>query len=407
VHSDAGKLLVALRDNEPRCAYVGLNVTRLRIFLLAGTAAVAGLAGWLYACSSGVVAPELSGFVFGTEIIIWVALGGRGTLLGPVIGAVAIDLASAYLSGDLPFLWKLLLGFAFIVVIVLLPRGLVPAIAEPVVRIWRRLRRSARAAVPALATAPSTPRAGDGLAVELRGVGKRFGTLTVLDDLSFAAGAGELVSIVGPNGAGKTTLMRCLSDGTERSAGTVRLNGNDIDRLPPHRCVAFGLGRKFQTANVFDTLTVAECLLVARARHMRPSWLRRSPTLELPAPALQVVLATGLDALLGTETRLLSHGQKQVLELAMVLALDPSVVLLDEPTAGLTRGERAAVGVILNDLARTHALCLLLVEHDLDFVRTISSRVVVLHQGRLALDGTVEEIVNSELVRAIYSGEPH
>jgi branched-chain amino acid transport system permease protein len=403
VRSDAGRVLVALRDNEARCAYLGLRTAGLRIGLLVGTAAIAAVAGWIYAGSSGVVAPELAGFVFGTELVIWVALGGRGTLLGPVFGTLLIDLTSSYLSGSLPFLWKLLLGVAFIVVIVALPQGLIPAVAGRL-----RALRPRPAAVPRLVPAQVRPRpSADHVAIALRDVARSFGKLAVLQGISFSARPGELVSLVGPNGAGKTTLMRCLSDGTERSAGTVAINGHDIGKLPPHRCVGFGLGRKFQTANVFDTLSVAACLAVARARLSLPSAWRRDATLALPEAALAILRATGLETALATQASLLSHGQKQALELAMVLALEPSVVLLDEPTAGLTVQERRQIGGVLTDLATTHGLCLLLVEHDLDFVREISSRVVVLHQGKLVLDGTVAEIVGSELVRTIYAGAAH
>lgn len=403
IRSDAGRLLMAVRDNETRCSYLGLSVTKIRIALLVGTAIIAAIAGWLYAGSSGVVAPELSGFVFGTELVIWVALGGRGTLIGPVIGTIAIDVTSAYLSGSLPFLWKLMLGIAFIVVIVALPEGLIPAFAT---QLRRLLRRPERIVVPGLTMAPAANTALSGaLAVDIHDVERSFGSLKVLRGISFQARLGELVSLVGPNGAGKTTLMRCLSDGAERSAGRVILNGQDIASLPPHRCVALGLGRKFQTALVFDSLTVAECLRIARSRHERPSLWHQASTLALPEAALRIVRTTGLDHSLGVQARNLSHGQKQSLELAMVMALEPSVVLLDEPTAGLTRQERMEIGTILNELVASGQLCLLLVEHDLDFVRDISSRVVVLHQGSLVLDGTVEEVVASDLVRSIYAGE--
>jgi branched-chain amino acid transport system permease protein len=269
------------------------------------------------------------------------------------------------------------------------------------------LRRPQRLISPALATSVEHPAiSGVGtLAVDLHDVTRNFGSLAVLRGVSFQARAGELVSLVGPNGAGKTTLMRCLSDGAERSGGRIVLNGHDIGRLPPHRCVAFGLGRKFQTALVFDTLTVAQCLRIARTRHDRPSFWRSETTLALPDATLRILRATGLDCMLGTEARYLSHGQKQSLELAMVMALEPAIVLLDEPTAGLTGVERRQIGGILTDLVERQGLCLLLVEHDLDFVRDISSRVVVLHQGALVLDGTVAEVVASDLVRAIYAGE--
>jgi branched-chain amino acid transport system permease protein len=227
----------------------------------------------------------------------------------------------------------------------------------------------------------------------------------VLAGIDLSAHPGELLSLVGPNGAGKTTLMRCISDGLERSGGTVAVNGVDIGQGSPERCVALGIGRKFQTATVFESLTVAECLRIARFRLDPPSLWGKAETLRLPQAALKVVEATGLEQALTIRVKHLSHGQKQALELAMVLALEPSVLLLDEPTAGLTKSERTLIGTILVDLTRTQGFCVLLVEHDLDFVREISSRVVVLHQGRIVLDDTVQEVVGSELVRTIYAGE--
>jgi branched-chain amino acid transport system permease protein len=182
------------------------------------------------------------------------------------------------------------------------------------------------------------------------------------------------------------------------------VNDQDIGRKPPFACVASGVGRKFQNANTFDALTVAQSLRIARTRLTRPSFWVRDDALQLPQAALKVMQATGLDRMLAVEVRHLSHGQKQALELAMVLALEPSVLLLDEPTAGLTKPERTQIGQILTELTARHALCVVLVEHDLDFVRDISSRVIVLHQGRIVLDGTVAEVVESELVRSIYAG---
>ena len=407
VKSDAGRVLVAMRENEQRCEYLGIDITRVKILLLVVSAAVGALAGYIYAGYTLVIAPDLVGFVFGTELVIWVALGGRGTIIGPVIGTLLIDISTAYLSGNLPFVWKLLLGLAFVAVIVAMPQGLMP----PVVALGRRLvGRGGGVAAPGvvLATAATATAADSGaaapVAIEARDVRKRFGSLGVLEGVDVTARRGELLSLVGPNGAGKTTLIRCIGDGTERTAGTIRVNGHDIERQPPYRCVAFGVGRKFQTANTFDTLTVAESLRIARTRLVRPSLWRRSPTLELPDAVLQVLRATGLDRQLGGEAQHLSHGMKQALELAMVLALQPSVLLLDEPTAGLTKAERTQIGGILTSLTQAHDLCILLVEHDLDFVREISSRVIVLHQGRIVLDGSVADVVESEVVRTIYAG---
>ncbi|MGJ5204487.1 branched-chain amino acid ABC transporter ATP-binding protein/permease [Bradyrhizobium sp. HKCCYLR20261] len=401
MRSDTGRLLSALRDNDSRCTYLGIDTSRLRIVVLVLSAMVSALAGFFYAGFGAVAAPENASFTFGTNLVIMVALGGRGTVIGPVIGALCIEVASAYLANSLPYVWELIVGLALIVVILVFPDGLLGA----VMRLINRGRSAGATTLlqpAAAATAVSNP---DAVAIEVRALGKHYGSLAVLDGVQFTAYRGELLSLVGPNGAGKTTLIRCLSDGRERSTGDVAIAGHDIAKLPPDRVVRFGLGRKFQTASVFETLTVAECLRVARTHADPPALTSRSATLALPPAAMSVVERSGLAERLDEEARNLSHGLKQALELAMVLSLEPDVLLLDEPTAGLTRAERQGFADILTSLARRDRLCILLVEHDLDFVREISSRIIVLHQGRLALDGSVDEVVNSELVREIYTGQ--
>ncbi len=409
VRSDAGRLLVAIRENEARCEYLGIDVSRYKARLMDTCAVIAAFAGFLFACVQMVVAPEYAGFVFGTELVIWVALGGRGSLIGPIVGAMSIDVGSAYLSGNLPYIWTLLVGVAFVVVIVAMPRGLAPLVAAAARQALPRRRRVAPVPV---SFAVAQPRDGGdagntGPALSLRDVRKHFGSLKVLDGISFDAHAGELLSLIGPNGAGKSTLMRCIADGAERSGGTVEIGGTEIRTLAPYDCVALGIGRKFQTATVFESLSVAEALRIARYRVAPPSRWKRETRLELPQPALDVLRLTGLDRIPERECRYLSHGQKQALELAMVLALEPRTVLLDEPTAGLTKQERTQIGDIFVALSSRYRMCLLLVEHDLEFVQQISSRIVVLHQGRIVMDGGVDEVVHSELVRAVYAGETH
>lgn len=400
---DAGRLVAALRDNEMRATYLGIDASRLHILVLVVCAAVAAMAGWGYAAFGGIAAPENAGFTFGTQLVVMVALGGRGTIVGAVLGALAIEVASAWLSGTLPYVWALLVGLAFVVVVVALPGGLLGALGR-LVPGGRRDRTIELATAPAARTVDEA--ASEAPVVEIHGVGRSFGSLTVLSGIELVVRRGELVSLVGPNGAGKTTLVRCLADGSERTAGRIVVAGHDIGRAPPERIVGFGLGRKFQAASVFETLTVADCLRVARFRRARPSLVGRSPLLALPSAARSVVEISGLADRLHEEARFLSHGLKQALELAMVLALEPDVILLDEPTAGLTRAERRSFGELLIDLVARDRLCVLIIEHDLDFVCEISSRIVVLHQGRIALDGTVDEVVNAPLVREIYSGRP-
>ena len=284
VQSDAGRVLVAIRENEPRCEYLGLNVSRVKTLLLAASAVIASIAGYAFASVQMVVAPEYAGFVFGTELVIWVALGGRGTLIGPVIGTLLIDVSTAYLSGNMPFMWKLVIGVTFVLVILVAPEGIGPLI----MRLLRGGRREGRRAEAPRAASrrgrrrPTAGATGTGAALEVSGVRKRFGSLLVLDGIDFTARRGELLSLVGPNGAGKTTLLRCIADGGERSAGDIAVNGRSIERRPPYECVRLGVGRKFQNANIFDALTVAETIRIAHARVDRPSLWSRSATLDLP-----------------------------------------------------------------------------------------------------------------------------
>ncbi|THD45975.1 MAG: ATP-binding cassette domain-containing protein [Bradyrhizobium sp.] len=407
VKSDAGKLLIAIRDNETRCSYLGLNTSRFKILLTACLAGVAGLAGFLYAHASGVVAPENTGFVFGTELVVWTALGGRGTILGPILGAIGIDYLSANLSGELPFLYQLIVGALFVVMIIVVPGGLA-AVVTKIAGIGTNPTAIASVTVKGVASRPSAGwvEARDAL-IKIENLGKSYGSHHVLEGIDLSVRAGELVSLVGPNGAGKTTLMRCVSDGTLEATGVRQVCGRSIVRLTPSDIVALGVGRKFQVASVFDSLTVADCLRMARMAIDPPSVFAASRTLALPLSSERIVKLTGLDQLLDSSVSLLSHGQKQSLELAMVVALEPRLILLDEPTAGLTKPERTMIGGILKSLTEELGVAAILVEHDLDFVREISSRIVVLHQGKLVLDGSVEEVVNSALVKSVYSGGGH
>ncbi|RFC66513.1 ATP-binding cassette domain-containing protein [Fulvimarina endophytica] len=411
VRSDLGRILIAIRENEDRCAYLGIPVSRIKIALFTVCGAIGAAAGFGYAAFTNVVAPELGGFLLGTESLIWVALGGRGTLIGPIFGAIGIDVTSSYLSGSLPFLWKFIVGVLFVIVIVVLPNGF----ASLVTGAWKKFGPGRRSPASGhehgsgsivLRTAPAGTRevTGDQSPIAIEGLGCRYGSLSVLADLSFQGRSGELLSIVGPNGAGKTTLMRCISNGQERTAGTVEIAGQEIARRSPERVVGLGVGRSFQNTSLFDSLTVGDCLRLSRYRVDGARLFRRTSHVSLPAPALGILKATGLDRHLDQETRYLSHGQKRGLELAMVLATEPKVLLLDEPTAGLTKAERTAIGEVLLSLTTTYGLCVILIEHDLDFVREISDRIVVLHQGRMVLDGSVEEVVSSDLVKSVYSG---
>jgi urea transport system permease protein/urea transport system ATP-binding protein len=428
VSSDFGLVLRAVRDHEIRCRYLGIHTPLIKTLVFTVCNGVSAAAGVAYALYTTVVAPSLVGIVLATNVLIWVMLGGRGTIIGPVVAAILVNAATPELSAAIPLYWQGALGLVFVIVVVMLPRGLIPGIWAGLRAPFRRAKPDPAAASVGLSTAglghrhhgsmfavsnvpPSAgakPAASMGAAdrpvLEVSGVSKSFGSFHALTEVSLSVRRGELVSIVGPNGAGKTSLVRCISDGQERTAGDVAIDGHPIAHSPPDVIVGLGMGRKFQGASVFDSLTTGECLRIASWAGRIPSLWGREPIVRLPAHAAEVVKKLGLHDVWNVPARDLSHGQRQALELAMVLSLELRILVLDEPTAGLTSAERSAVGQLLTRLVSTRRLAVLLIEHDFDFVKEISTRIVVLHEGRILADGSVAEVAESRIVKDVYLG---
>ena len=376
---------------------------------------VVAVVGVLYALFTTVVAPSLVGITLATNVLIWVTLGGRATIVGPALAAILVNAATPQLSTSMPLYWQGILGVAFVLVVVLLPRGILPEawhwgarlLARPVAARKLSGSQSGEAAAdrPLFSLGQASP-VGDrsDIVLDVHGVSKRFGSFKALSEVDLQVRLGELVSIVGPNGAGKTSLVRCISDGAERDAGHIEVSGRSIGRGSPDSIVDLGLGRKFQGASVFGSLTVGESLRLATWKGRLPSTWRRDSDLVLAPEAAEVVNTLGLRDIWTVPSRDLSHGRRQALELAMVLALEPRVLILDEPTAGLSVAERALIGDLLVRLVAKGRLAVVLIEHDFEFVKRISSRIVVLVGGKLLADGTVEEISDSKLVREAYLG---
>jgi branched-chain amino acid transport system ATP-binding protein len=223
---------------------------------------------------------------------------------------------------------------------------------------------------------------------------KSFGGVKAVDHLNLELAAGELRCLIGPNGAGKSTLFGLLSGLHRPDSGRILFKGEDITRLPPYRRVRKGLCQKFQTTRIYRDLTVAQNLLIAggtqlNGKNQRLGWALR--TLELSRD-------------LNVRAGELPHSHQQWLEICLTLATEPDLLLLDEPTAGMTPDETALTARFLIDLNR-HGLTVLVVEHDMAFVRLIAHRVTVLHYGRIFGEGTLEEIEANHEVRRIYLGE--
>jgi len=240
----------------------------------------------------------------------------------------------------------------------------------------------------------------------IAGLIKRYGGLAALDGANLSINAGELHAVIGPNGAGKTTLIAHLAGELTPDAGSVRFAGEDITDLPAHARAARGLGRSFQVTNIFGDLAVIDNVSLAvqaRAGHSFHFW---RPTEEDPAlrePALQILSDVNLSDRAFEIAGNLAHGEKRALEVAMVLATRPRLLLLDEPMAGMGPEDAARMVKLLAGLKRRYTI--LLVEHDMDAVFGLADRVSVLVYGRVIATGDVTEIRSNEEVRRAYLGE--
>jgi urea transport system ATP-binding protein len=229
----------------------------------------------------------------------------------------------------------------------------------------------------------------------------RFGGLMALNGVDLKVHTGELLAIIGPNGAGKSTLFNVITGQVSPTAGRLKLRGRDITGMPPHRLARLRIGRKYQVPTVFGGLSVRRNLTVAahgRSAFGRLIWgpARVDDRVERLLEFLR--LSVRADDAAAT----LSHGEKQWLEIGMVLANDPELMLLDEPTAGMTTQETRQTEALLRELAAGHTV--VVIEHDIRFVREVAQRVVVLHRGRVLADGTIAEIERDETVRDVYLG---
>jgi urea transport system ATP-binding protein len=237
--------------------------------------------------------------------------------------------------------------------------------------------------------------------LEVKGLEVVFDGFRAIDNLDITVEDGEVRFLIGPNGAGKTTLIDVVTGLTKPVGGTVTFAGQSLLGLPEHKIVRLGVGRTFQTATVFEQLTVVENLdLAATFRQpLRALLKRRRGVSDAVAAALDTV---GLKDQADSLAEVLSHGQKQWLEIGMLLVQDPRLLLLDEPVAGMSKDERARTGELLHEIARTKTV--IVVEHDMEFVRQLDVPVTVFHQGAVFAQGSLAELREDERVLDIYLG---
>jgi len=235
---------------------------------------------------------------------------------------------------------------------------------------------------------------------------KHFGGIRAVDGVSFDVAPGECVALIGPNGAGKSTCFACIAGQYAVTGGHMTWNGQSLDRLAPAARLRLGVARTFQVAQVFEALTVLQNVQLATqaALGLQAISAFKSLDRQARAPALALLEQTGLQALAGADALSLPYGDKKRLELAVALAASPQLLLLDEPAAGLDEHERAGLMQLVKKLAG-QGMAVLYTEHNMDAVAGVADRVLVLIEGRLAAQGSFEEIARNSTVRRLYLGE--
>ena len=410
-----GRIAAAVRENETRSSLLGYDVRRHKLLVFTLGGAIAGLAGGFYAAWGRFMSPTVFSLKPAALVVIWTLVGGRVSVGGAFVGVVVVEGLSSALGGPSGDREAIVVGALLILIVLGLRGGVVPTLD----RLWRERLRPAVAAAgsggdAAEAAQPVGDRgagvavgiggagdelvedaAGPGARLEVRGVSKRFGGVTALADVTLAFPPRQASCIIGPNGAGKSTLFGLLTGYHPVTAGTVLLNGEDITRLGPHHRARRGLGIKMQVPSVYGALATRENLWLAAfaACGDRAAAQRR---------AARMLARLGLAEAADLPAGALAHGQRQWLEIGMVLATGPSVILLDEPTAGMTRDETDQTTRLIARLASRATV--VVVEHDMEFVRRLDAPITVLHMGELFTQGSFDELSRDERVLNIYLG---
>ena len=406
LNSKWGSIIVAVREDSSRTRMVGHNVNLIQVLVFVLAATLAGLSGIFYVSWGNYIDPSTMGLIAATMPVVWVCVGGRQSLLVVVASTLLLgyiaDLLSVY-GGQYAFLVNgaLLLG-----VMVFFPQGIFLTFAR---RLQARTESRRKARIAGRQPAPDTtidtlPTPSPALAgnpqsrfiLEAREVSKSFGGVQAVTSLNFQMQYGELRSLIGPNGAGKSTFFNLLAGLYPIDAGQIMFQGESITKMAPYQRVRRGICLKFQTTRTYQNLTVSENLKIPHRD------LNRNGN---PGDVLQWALATfELTRYMDARVKNLTHGHQQWLEICLALATEPVLLLLDEPTTGMTPEETSRTAEFVKALNAT-GLSILVVEHDMSFVRQIDSHITILHQGRIFTEGSIEEIEANREVRRIYLGD--
>ena len=419
-----GRRMLAMRSNERASAALGVPSSYLKLYAFVLSAAMAGVGGVLLAfLQPDVQVGSIDTFTVSTGIVIVAAtvVGGVGFIGGAIAGSllVAGGIASKIFGGfsQIDSYLPLVGGISLILMLIFQPDGVFETHRVVLVAVGARLRRivpitggrrAARAARPAFTVAAAVPTVPKKLVVSDLSVS--FSGVRALQGVSLEVRPGEIHGVIGPNGAGKTTLIDAVTGFVTAAHGSVSIGGDDITRWPARRRAAAGISRSFQSLELFEDLTILENVAVACERPGPARYildLLRPGRIRLTGAAMEALRDFELVDSIEKKPGEVSFGQRKIVAIARAMAASPAVILLDEPAAGLDDHEAAELAGVIVRLAHDWGLGVLLVEHKVDMVMSISDRVTVLEGGKVLASGVADEIVNNADVVDAYLGAAH